>query len=568
MGVVQNVIGLVRGINDRRENAHIEDVMRNHMSDPQAIYKGIYQIDPMKADAWQRQYQTDQQAKVDAENAAIKNRQDRFGLAMKTIRGLPPGSDYGAAVDKMTPLLTQSLGLTPEDVAGLREAVTTNPDFVNTFDDAAWKALVGDRYKTTVAPAGSAVYRGGAKVADVPYGMKTVTTKGGDGAARTDVFDPNTGQFVTDQATPQDMSTPAPAAPVDLTTDALLPHFRAQESGGDYTAVNKDSGAMGAYQIMPDTGKALARRVGVAWRPDLMTSGSPEAVKYQDALGRAQVSEAVANGGGDPSTTAAYYFGGSDRSKWGPKTRKYAAEMTDRINGDIGGANLRSISMPGKPPVTSRTMSPAEVKAAGYPEGTVVQVDTNGKQQVKYKVPASQTKASTKDIARAQNLFDTMDQLQGMANTLLYSPGLDAATGSVQGRVPGLFLGQDAQNFIDALDNLKSNIGLNKLMEFKSQSSQGASGFGNLSNAEGQRLEAAYGVLQRTSDPSVMRRTLRDILDITAKVRARTQKQLEGGMTGTTTDTTPEIPEVGSVRKGYRFMGGDPADQSNWEKVQ
>ncbi len=29
-----------------------------------------------------------------------------------------------------------------------------------------------------------------------------------------------------------------------------------------------------------------------------------------------------------------------------------------------------------------------------------------------------------------------------------------------------------------------------------------------------------------------------------------------------------KLPEVGSVKNGYSFMGGNPADQSNWEKVK
>ena len=29
----------------------------------------------------------------------------------------------------------------------------------------------------------------------------------------------------------------------------------------------------------------------------------------------------------------------------------------------------------------------------------------------------------------------------------------------------------------------------------------------------------------------------------------------------------PQPPKAGEVKSGYRFKGGDPADQKNWEKV-
>lgn len=33
-------------------------------------------------------------------------------------------------------------------------------------------------------------------------------------------------------------------------------------------------------------------------------------------------------------------------------------------------------------------------------------------------------------------------------------------------------------------------------------------------------------------------------------------------------EPTPNMPRVGEVRRGYRFKGGNPADQASWEKVQ
>jgi len=49
-------------------------------------------------------------------------------------------------------------------------------------------------------------------------------------------------------------------------TDKLLDNLKRVESGGNAKAVNKDSGAMGAYQFMPDTVKALNQQ-GIKFDP-------------------------------------------------------------------------------------------------------------------------------------------------------------------------------------------------------------------------------------------------------------------------------------------------------------
>lgn len=129
----------------------------------------------------------------------------------------------------------------------------------------------------------------------------------------------------TDAAPVQPGNAPA------LSVDTLRPLFMAQESGGRYHVVNKDTGALGAYQVMPDTAKALAGKLGLGWQPGLMTGTTPAAKAYQDKIGGAAIQDAIDNSGGDPRTAFSYYYGGSDRSKWGPKTRAYAGEMMDRL---------------------------------------------------------------------------------------------------------------------------------------------------------------------------------------------------------------------------------------------
>lgn len=62
-----------------------------------------------------------------------------------------------------------------------------------------------------------------------------------------------------------------------------------------------------------------------------MAGNSESARKYQDAITEAAAQEAWAAGGGDPRVAAMYYHGGSDRGKWGPKTRAYAENVLSRL---------------------------------------------------------------------------------------------------------------------------------------------------------------------------------------------------------------------------------------------
>lgn len=105
-----------------------------------------------------------------------------------------------------------------------------------------------------------------------------------------------------------------------------------QETGGRYGVPNAEgSGAMGIGQVMPDTARALAARIGLPYRPGMMAGNSPEARQYQDAITEAAAKEAWQAGGGDVRKAAMYYHGGSDHGKWGAKTHRYADEVLARL---------------------------------------------------------------------------------------------------------------------------------------------------------------------------------------------------------------------------------------------
>ena len=83
-------------------------------------------------------------------------------------------------------------------------------------------------------------------------------------------------------------------------TDALLDSLKKVESGGNPKAVNKESGAMGAYQFMPNTHKMLEKQ-GIKFDPFNEQESRGAAKKYLEQL--------LAQNNGDLEKTLAQYGG-------------------------------------------------------------------------------------------------------------------------------------------------------------------------------------------------------------------------------------------------------------------
>jgi hypothetical protein len=134
--------------------------------------------------------------------------------------------------------------------------------------------------------------------------------------------------------------------------ERLRAALRAQESGGDYGVTNaENSGAMGAYQFMPDTARALAERIGVTYRPELMAGAggrSKEGRAYQEHLMDAQMEDILKFAGDDIGRAGAYHFAGPNEKGYGPKTRQYQSDILRRYSGskDTGELPNRDINTP------------------------------------------------------------------------------------------------------------------------------------------------------------------------------------------------------------------------------
>lgn len=108
-----------------------------------------------------------------------------------------------------------------------------------------------------------------------------------------------------------------------------MPALIHQESGGSGIA-RSPKGALGSTQMLPATAKEMASKLGLPFRPDMLRSSDPAALRYQRALGEAYLQEGL-DRTGNLRDALHYYHGGPDREQWGPKTHAYAASILSHL---------------------------------------------------------------------------------------------------------------------------------------------------------------------------------------------------------------------------------------------
>lgn len=241
-----------------------------------------------------------------------------------------------AAFDTMGPQFKQIAGETDEGLAEIRDHLARNPDATLAALGAGaakqYQAIQGKDGGLYAFDAGS----GTAKTVIEPDASPKADwkeVKNPDGSTRfINLNDPKTWGAAT-------ASQVAQAQPGAVTPDAVWASIKRQESGGEARpgeAVGPDTPyghALGSTQMLPKTAQAMAEKLGVPFQPELLHSNTPEALAYQDRLGRAYFEEGLQKSGGDLAGAAEYYFGGPDPALHGPKTKAYAQAVLARAAG-------------------------------------------------------------------------------------------------------------------------------------------------------------------------------------------------------------------------------------------
>lgn len=191
-----------------------------------------------------------------------------------------------------------------------------------------------------------------------------------------------------------------------------------------------------------------------------------------------------------------------------------------------------------------------------------------------FKQQAVDSKVNTQK-AQINSALSQMDNISSGIDRYLAMPGskeIGTFGGTWKeraGRVAGV--ATDPSNARSVLKSINAGLLLTTIAQLKALSPTGATGFGPLSNVEGDKLQSAIAVIESTDenliDPAVVKESLKIVQDWIVRAKA--------GITSGQWKPDPvvnvgggSIPKAGDVRGNHRFKGGDLGDKNNWELIQ
>ena len=317
-----------------------------------------------------------------------------------------------------------------------------------------------------------------------------------------------------------------------------------QESGGRHDVVSP-SGAIGTFQLMPDTAKELGVdphdldqniRGGIQYLKQMHDryGGNWDRALYAYNWGPGNMDVYLQTGKGldgrpMPSETLNYVPGVRGRLSGGQQPA-----VAGGYGGGAGGMPmipLQALTLPGAAGEAARAVFAAQQKVMDrlqYVDG-VGMIDkstgmvaplrtADGMPYMSPKQRKEEADASKQEQAReAQRRFalqNAKTQMTSLGNALSIIPepgrGVSWGTGFT-GSVLSMLPGTDARNLQAELDTIGSGSMLQTMQALKAASPTGATGMGALSDSEGKLLRESLGSLDTWQSPEQLRRNLLNI---------------------------------------------------------
>ena len=129
--------------------------------------------------------------------------------------------------------------------------------------------------------------------------------------------------------------------------------------------------------------------------------------------------------------------------------------------------------------------------------------------------------AARRDVSAQQKEQDVADEGLNTINKMLTHPGAQWAVGATH--ITSMVPGTAAHNYEALRKHLESILTVEKIGELKSQSKTGATGFGQLSEREGDILRTAIANLDAAQSPAQFNATLKTVQGVLGKMKTASQ---------------------------------------------
>lgn len=530
------LFGLVRDINDRRTAARVRDSLRqnDYFNKPMEAITALNDAGFLDQAVNLRDQEAARQALLAKQQREMSNAdQERYRTALQGVtRSLQsardtPGLDLGSEYDRLAPSFVRGFGMKPEEVTQLREQVVGNPQILDQF---AEMFADPNKQRFGVLPGGGQVYNQntGAVGARNPGTVKTVQMKRGDGGYDLYVVDQEGNLVNSGVSTPGGAPAAAPgtggitggtySGPLGINPQARGVRNNNMGNIKDGPWAKRQPGYVGSDGTFA---KFATPEAGTAAQESLLTNFYVNGQRTVNDI----VNKYLGGPNNKENSTAsqanykAYVAGRlgipADQPVPQSMTQQLAQAMREFENGG-GPAPARGgpvASTPGKPvtPEGWRDLTPDEKRTRGLDPNRVYQIGISGANTGRIQNVGGQPavgkagKPAGVTLQAHQIAVQDMQRLRDQANRILKNPAFDQATGSIQGRLPSIF--QSTVGFDNELTSYRDATVVRTLQSMKQASPNGASGFGSLTEKEGERLQNANGPLSQT-DPTTLRRTL------------------------------------------------------------